>query len=155
MSATLPILNAFKAHLTPLFSGWDVQLMPKDTQRYFLAHPNGAILISYAGSTFGDVRPSAAITQMRTVHIVFTVLSRDLHNDQGALQLLDNLRLAVVGFTPPNCSPSWLIEEQFDEQQEGIWIYQLVLATQTMQIQQMAEPSAQYPFKHLEGKSAN
>lgn len=135
MSATLPILNAFKDRLNARFPDWDVQLMPEDIQSYFLAHPNGGILISYAGSTFGEPRSTAEITQSRTLSIVFTVLSRDLHNDFGALQLLDDLRLEVVGFAPPNCGRSWLKEEQFEEQQSGIWIYQLVLATETMQIE--------------------
>lgn len=149
MSATLPILNAFKARLNAAFPDWDVQLMPENIESYFLAHPNGGILISYAGSTFGEPRSTAEITQTRKVHIVLTVLSRDLHNDFGALQLLDDLRLEVSGFAPPNCSKCWLVEEQFDEQQSGVWIYQLVLATQTMQIQQLPEDEAKPKFTHL------
>ena len=149
MSATLPILNAFKDRLNALFPDWDVQLMPENIESYFLAHPNGGILISYAGSTFGEPRSTAEITQSRKVHIVLTVLSRDLHNDFGALQLLDDLRLNVTGFTPPNCSKCWLVEEQFDEQQSGVWIYQLVLATQTTQIQQLPEDEAKPKFTHL------
>nr|WP_101766769.1 Gp37 family protein [Pasteurella multocida] len=96
MSATLPILNAFKDRLKTRFAEWDVQLMPENIESYFLAHPNGGILISYAGSTFGEPRSTAEITQTRKVHIVLTVLSRDLHNDHGALQLLDDLRLDVT-----------------------------------------------------------
>lgn len=149
MSATLPILMAFKQHLNERFPEWDVQLMPEDTQSYFLSHPNGGILISYAGSTFGDVRSAKEITQTRKVHLLFTVLSRDLHNDFGALQLLDDLRLALVGFRPPNCLPSWLIEEQFDEQQSGIWIYQLVLATETMQVEQIQRGKTKPKFANL------
>ena len=143
MSATLPILNAFKDRLNARFPDWDVQLMPENIENYFLAHPNGGILISYAGSTFGEPRSTAEITQTRKMHIVFTVLSRDLYNDFGALQLLDDLRLEVTGFEPPNCGKSWLVEEQFEEQQSGVWIYQLVLATQTMQIQQVQAVGSQ------------
>lgn len=154
MSATLPILLAFKARLNARFPDWDVQLMPEDIKSYFLAHPHGGILISYAGSTFGDPRPTTAITQTRKLNIVFTVLSRDLHNDYGALALLDELRLALVGFAPPNCSASWLIEEQFDEQQSGIWIYQLVLATDTVQVQQLPDTPTQPVFRRLQSTSA-
>lgn len=136
MSATLPILNAFKDRLNARFPDWDCQLMPSEPSRYRLSHPNGAILISYAGSDFGEPRPSSSITQSRTLHILFTVMSRNLHNDFGAIALLDNLRLTLVGFRPPNCSECYLKEEQFDEQASGIWVYQLVLATQTMQVQQ-------------------
>lgn len=152
MSATLPILNAFKDRLNALFPDWDVQLMPEDSKGYFLSHPNGGILISYAGSTFGEPRSTTAITQTRKVHLVFTVLSRDLHNDFGALQLLDNLRLALVGFRPPSCSASWLVEEQFDEQQSGVWIYQLVLATETQQIEQVQAVENQPKFVNTIGR---
>ncbi|AUK45492.1 hypothetical protein A4212_09915 [Pasteurella multocida] len=149
MSATLPILNAFKDRLKTRFAEWDVQLMPENIESYFLAHPNGGILISYAGSTFGEPRSTAEITQTRKVHIVLTVLSRDLHNDHGALQLLDDLRLDVTGFVPPSCTKCWLVEEQFDEQQSGVWIYQLVIATQTMQIQQTQGVSTKPQLRNI------
>lgn len=136
MSATLPILQAFKDRLNAHFPDWDCQLMPDDPSNYFLSHPNGAILISYAGSTFGEVRPSGAITQARTLSVVLTVMSRNLYNDFGAITLLDNLRLSLVGFRPPSCSECYLKEEHFDEQESGIWVYQLVIETQTMQVQQ-------------------
>lgn len=145
MSATLPILNAFKARLNAHFPDWDCQLMPDDPSTYFLDHPNGAILISYAGSDFGEPRPSAAITQSRTLTILLTVMSRNLHNDFGAIELLDNLRLALVGFRPPNCSECYLKDEAFDEQESGIWVYQLVLKTQTMQVQQCEQAGDSKP----------
>ncbi|MDG6230712.1 Gp37 family protein [Glaesserella parasuis] len=137
MSATLPILTEFETRLKTQFPDWDIQLMPDDPSHYFLSHPNGAVLISYAGSKFSEPRSTSVITQTRKVHIVFTVLSRNLHNDFGALQFLDELRLSVVGFQPIDCTPSWLVEEQFDEQDSGVWIYQLVLATETLQIQRL------------------
>lgn len=135
MAATLPILNAFKERLNKHFPDWDIRLMPDEPSSYFLAHPNGAVLISYAGSKFSDVRPTQLVTQTRTVHIVLTVMCRNLHNDFGVIHLLDRLRLAVVGFRPPSCEPTYLLEEQFGEQESGIWIYQLALATKTVQVE--------------------
>lgn len=138
MSATLPILNAFKDRLNKQFPDWAVELMPDEPEGYHLSHPNGAILISYAGSKFGAVRPTDAVIQTRTVHIVLTVMSRNLHNDFGAIELLDSLRLAIVGFRPPDSQGCYLIDEQFDEHTSGIWIYQLATACETVQVQQQA-----------------
>lgn len=139
MSATLPILQAFQQRLSEAFPDWAVDLMPDDPRSYFLSHPNGAILISYAGSKFGAPRSSAEITQTRNVHIVLTVISRNLHDDSGAVNVLDHLRLCVTGYRPPHCGRCWLTDEQFDGQYEdtGIWMYQLALVTDTMQIEQL------------------
>lgn len=138
MSATLPILNAFKDRLNEQFPDWAIELMPDEPEGYYLSHPNGAILISYAGSKFGAVRPTDAVIQTRTVHIVLTVISRHLHNDFGAVELLDSLRLAIVGFRPPNSQGCYLVDEQFDDHTNGIWIYQLAAACETVQVEQQA-----------------
>lgn len=150
MAATLPILNAFKDRLNAHFPDWDVQLLPDVPNSYYLAHPNGAIIISYAGSKFGKPRPTQAVTQDRTVHIVLTVIARNLHNDAGALELLDELRLLLVGFRPPNCNPCYLVEEAYDgrDDEMGVWTYQLAFATQTVQVEQRQKVENPL-FKHL------
>lgn len=135
MSATLPILTAIKTHLKAHLTDWDVELMPDAPDGYFLSHPNGAVLISYAASKFGKLRAADIVTQTRTVNIVLTVLSRSLHDDSGAINLLDNLRLQMVGFRPPDCGECYLIEEHFDGFETGVWQYQLILQTDTVQLQ--------------------
>lgn len=135
MSATLPILTAIEAHLKANLPDWSVALMPENPANYFLAHPNGEVLISYVASKFGKLRASDIISQSRTVNIVLTVITRNLHNDYGALALLDKLRLLTVGFKPPNCTECYLIEERFDGEDTGTWQYQLILQTETVQLQ--------------------
>lgn len=141
MSATLPILTALKHHLSDQFLDWSVDLMPNVPANYYLAHPNGAIIISYAGSKFGDKRTTDTVIQDRIVHIAISVIARNLHDDVGALNVLDDLRLAIVGFKPPSCKGCWLIEEAYDgnDEQTGVWIYQLIVATSTMQVERIKE----------------
>ena len=136
MSATLPILTAIQQHLSEALPDWQVELMPDNPSDYYLAHPNGVVLIGYVGSTFGKLRASDIISQSRTVRIMLTVISRNLHNDNGALLLLDQLRRLMVGFQPPNCTEYYLISEQFDSEESGVWQYQLVLQVDTVQVQQ-------------------
>lgn len=136
MSATLPILTAIQQHLSEALPDWQIELMPDNPSEYYLAHPNGAVLIGYVGSTFGQLRTTDIVSQSRTVRIMLTVISRHLHHDNGALLLLDQLRLLLTGFQPPNCTECYLVREQFDDEQSGIWQYQLVLQTETLQLQQ-------------------
>lgn len=144
MSATVPILHAIKTHLTERLPDWDIALLPNNPSGYYLSHEKGAVLIGYASSHFGQPRSTDVITQTRTLSIMLTVLARDLHSDEGAVELLDRLRLLVVGFRPPDCTPCWLVDEFFDgegDEPTGIWQYQLVVQTDTVQVQQTEEKS--------------
>ena len=135
MSSTLPILMAVKDHLKAHLTDWEIELMPDKLDDYFLTHPNGAVLISYVASRFGGLRAADIVSQTRTVNIVLTVITRNLHNDYGALDLLDRLRLLIVGFKPPDCTECYLIEEHFEGEDTGTWQYQLILQTETVQLQ--------------------
>lgn len=139
MSATQTILEDVQKLLSESLPDWDVQLFPNDPSSYHLSHIKGAVLISYLASKFEKPRPTQSVVQTRHVQIALTVLTRDLHNDVGALNLLDELRLLVVGFRPANCGECWLIDEFFNgaDEETGIWQYQLILQTETQQIQQV------------------
>ncbi|GAB1669949.1 Gp37 family protein [Mannheimia haemolytica] len=140
MSATQPILEDICQHLRQALPEWEVELFPNDPSTYHLSHINGAVLISYLASKFEKPRTTQAVLQVRHVQIALTVLTRDLHNDVGALDLLDKLRLLVVGFKPQNCGECWLIDEFFNGSSEetGLWQYQLILQTETQQVQHQA-----------------
>ncbi|AEC17642.1 Gp37 protein [Gallibacterium anatis UMN179] len=137
MSATLPILTAIQQQLTAALPDWQVELMPDDPSDYYLAHPNGAVLIGYVGSTFGALRASDVVSQTRKLRLMLTVISRNLHNDNGALAVLDQLRLSIAGFQPPNCGKCYLISEQFNDEESGIWQYQLQFEVETVQLEQL------------------
>ena len=141
MSATQPILDDLKNHLAQALPDWDVELFPNQPDTYHLSHINGAVLISYLASKFEKPRTTQAVLQVRHVQIALTVLTRDLHNDEGALDLLDKLRLLVVGFKPQNCGECWLIDEFFNGSSEetGLWQYQLILQTETQQVQKVEQ----------------
>lgn len=139
MTATLPILNAIVTHLSEQCPDWAVELIPNNPRQYYLSHPNGAVLVSYLGSTYETARPTLGIVQKREVTIGLTVLSRDLHDEFGAIALLDSLRLATAGFIPPNCYALELVEERYTgaDEETGIWVYELVLKTHTQQVEKL------------------
>ena len=142
MSATQPILEDIRALLAENLPEWDVELFPNQPDTYHLSHINGAVLISYLASKFEKPRTTQSVLQTRHVQVALTVLTRDLHDDAGALDLLDKLRLLVVGFRPKNCGECWLVDEFFNgsDEETGIWQYQLILQTETQQVQQVPAP---------------
>ena len=137
MSITVGILTEIKNYLARKIPDFEVELMPNSPNDYFLSHPLGAVLISYVGSSFDNSRPTSLRVQTRNLQIALTVMTRDLHNEQGALELLDNLRSAILGFAPKNCEPCWILKEQYggNDEDTGVWIYELIIATTTQQVE--------------------
>ena len=66
---------------------------------------------------------------------MLTVFGSSLNADDGTLAILDEVRLAMVGFAPPNYQPCHLISEEFLAEDAGAWQYQLVLQTETQQVE--------------------
>ncbi len=98
MSATKPILDSVLAHLQAALPHYAIQLFPDNPAQYRFVHPLGAVLIGYQGSEFKELRDVDLIAQERSISLHFTVFGRGLNSDGAALDLLDALRLAIVGF---------------------------------------------------------
>ena len=141
MSATRQILTSILTHLQAALPTYAVELFPENPNGYRFIHPKGAVLIGYQGSKFKELDDVDLIVQQRNVVVDFTVFGRGVHTDGGALDLLDGLRLAIVGFKPVNCQRCHLIEETFLAEDAGAWQYQLRIQTETMQVEKRAEPN--------------
>ena len=139
MAATVPILKAIVGWLQAALPDAEVKLFPDNPATYRFIHPKGAVLVGYQGSKFGKLEQLGAISQQRVITVNLTVFGRGLHHDGAALDLLDNLRLAIVGYQPPHCLPCHLISEQFLSEDGGAWQYQLLVQTETHQVQQCRE----------------
>lgn len=135
MSATVPILQDLTAHLQAALPELAVDLFPDRPSEYRFMHPVGAVLVQYQGSRFERPQALQAIVQQRLLNIHLTVFGRNLHHDWGALAILDNIRLAVVGYAPIDCSPIHLLSEGFLDETAGAWQYELRLQTETVQVQ--------------------
>lgn len=146
MSATLPILEDIRTRLLAKVERFEVDLFPEDPEKYRLNAEDGAILVQYVGSTFKEVGSTSIVQQQRIVNVVLTVLARSQHDESGALNVLDQTRLAVVGFKPSNCTSISLLKEEFLGEESGIWQFQLWLKTETYQVEQ-DEPKDLVKFK--------
>ncbi|SUT86156.1 Gp37 protein [Actinobacillus ureae] len=107
------------------------------------------LLVQYAGSKFESLDSTDIIQQRRKVLVALTVIARSQHDDTGALEMLDQLRLAVVGFKPTNCTPCHLISEEFAGEDNGFWQYQLIVQTETWQVEDRQAVKSAPKFAHL------
>ena len=135
MSATRPIIDAVCQHLQAAIPWVQVDVFPEKPSEYQFIHPTGAVLVGYQSSSFGKLEGLGMIAQQRDVVLHLTVIGANLHGDDGALAILDEVRLAVVGFTPPNCEPCHLLAEHFVSEDAGAWQYELTVQTETQQVE--------------------
>lgn len=135
MAKTLPILEQIRARIYDTVPHYEVELFPDDPDNYRLNAQDGAILIQYLGSQYGQSESTSLVQQRRNIHLALTVLSRSQHNEYGSLETLDLVRDAVMGYTPEECAPCFLIKEEWLGSDAGIWQYQLIVATYAHEIQ--------------------
>lgn len=136
MAATLSILQDIAGYLKTALPDIEVRLFPDRPETYRFVHPTGAVLVGYQGSQFAKPHDVGAVVQQRTLNLYLTVFGRGVHNDAGALDLLDRLRLALTGRKPLHCTPIHLVSEAFLSEAGGVWQYELRLAAETQQVQQ-------------------
>lgn len=119
--------EAFLQRLQPVLN-LAVELYPARFQDYRLLHPKGAVLIVYGGSEFSPPEAMGAIVQTRTVKMALVLMVRNLRTHAEGLPWLDALRALVTGFTPvPGATKAWPRQERFVDQQEGVWIWELMV----------------------------
>ncbi|ATF75289.1 Gp37 family protein [Pasteurella multocida] len=139
MSATLPILESVRKRIEDKTERFAIELFPDDLEHYNLTDEFGAVLVQYAGSKFESIDSVDIIQQRRMVMIALTIIARSQHDDHGAVDMLDQIRLAVVGFKPTNCTACSLVSEEFAGEADGLWQYQLMVQTETWQVE-LREP---------------
>lgn len=135
MSATRPIIEAVATHLQEKIAWVQVDIFPERPAEYQFIHPTGAVLVGYQSSKFTQIEGLGTIAQQRDVVLHLTVIGASLHGDDGALAILDEVRLAIVGFKPPNCLPCHLLQERFISEDAGAWQYELTVQTTTQQVE--------------------
>lgn len=135
MVATLPILEEIRQRILEKTTRFEVELFPDEPDEYRLNAEDGAILIQYLGSNFDKTEAASLIQQRRTLDLAITILARSQHNELGALNVLDQVRSAVMGFKPDQCSACYFVKEEWLGSESGIWQYQLIVRTYTHEVQ--------------------
>ena len=108
-----------------------IQSWPNNPKTFQLLHPKGAVLVRYAGSTYEAPTPNrqAKAVQNRTSQWAINVITKSLKKTkghQGAYGLLEEIRTALVGYTPASLSDASImshVSDGFEEEEAGTWIY--------------------------------
>lgn len=135
MATTLQIIDAVVDRLKVKLPQLAVEYFPDRPAEYRLNHPRGALLVSYLGSQFDTTVDVTYIAQPRTVKLSVTVILRQLNGKGGAVDVVDAVRQALVGFRPPDCRKVWAVSEKFLGETAGLWQYAVDLASQAMLVE--------------------
>lgn len=141
MATTLDMIDATVARLRAKLPALAVEYFPEDPDTYRLNHPKGALLVTYAGSDFGATADITHVMQPRLVKLSVTVILRQLNGRGGAIDVLDLVRRAMVGFRPPDCRKVRALGEHFLGNKAGLWQYAVDFAAEAMQVED-AEPES-------------
>lgn len=135
MATTLQIIDAVVERLKVKLPQLAVEYFPDRPAEYRLNHPKGALLVSYLGSQFDATVDVTYIAQPRTVKLSVTVILRQLNGKGGAVDVVDAVRQALVGFRPPDCRKVWAVSEKFLGETAGLWQYAVDLASEAVLVE--------------------
>jgi hypothetical protein len=122
------IEQAIIERLRVKIQGLLIEGFPEKPSEYKLLHPKGALLVSYAGSTFSEPKPTDIVFQERKVEFDITVAMRHLRSHEGAYAYLDAVRIALAGFRIAGCSKMYPTKESFLSEDSNIWQYVMTFA---------------------------
>lgn len=135
MATTLQIIDALVVRLKAKLPQLAVEYFPDKPTEYRLNHPRGALLVSYLGSQFDKTVDVTYIAQPRTVKLSVTVILRQLNGRGGAVDVVDDVRRALIGWQPPDCRKVWAVSDKFLGETAGLWQYAVDLASQSMLVE--------------------
>ncbi|KVK82328.1 Gp37 family protein [Burkholderia sp. MSMB1498] len=139
MATTQEKIDALVARLSRALPELAVEHFPAPPDAYALTHPVGALLAGYAGSEYDTRVDTVAIVQPRRAKFAVTVVSRQLAGRGGALDALDGVRRALVGFALPDGEKLAAAAERFAGRTDSEWRYAIEFAADAVIVEE-AEP---------------
>jgi len=128
--------DAIISRLKDQISNIQIESFPQDPIEYQLTHAKGAVLVRYNNSDYTEPEPNEegiAVTPRRlnwTINIAQRGLRyQDAH--QGIYSILEQIRVALTGYTPTGFQDSsilWPTGDAFLFEEDGIWWYYINFA---------------------------
>lgn len=100
-----------------------VEGFPDKPSEFILLHQIGALLIHYQGSNFSNSDSLGYVFQTNKKEFSITLVTRNLHSNNGAYEYLDKVRMVLTGFQPDECSKLMPVKDFFISENKGIWQY--------------------------------
>ena len=112
-----------------------VQGFPDKPSEFILLHPVGALLVHYQGSNYTNSNSFSSIIQDNKKEFSITVITRNLHANQGSYEYIDKVKTILTGFKIDECSKLMPIKDFFISENNGIWQYGINFSLTTTNIQ--------------------
>ena len=126
-------------YLKEKFPQFLVQGFPEKPQEFILLHPVGAILVHYRGGNYSQTNAINFISQDKSLNFAITVVTRNLRNNNGAYETLDNVKQFLCGYKILGCTKLTPNKEGFISETNGIWQYEIIFTLSTPSIEEMEE----------------
>lgn len=142
------IETAIIERLRPVFPAAVVDAFPDKFDDYDRLPLNrgACILVAYKGSQFEAPRPLGLVVQEQRPEFEIQVISKSLRGHQGALALLDGVRLSLTGYRPASADPLYPIAEHYVPAPAGTWVYAMTFATSLPHVEAQDEDQGEAPF---------
>ncbi|MBB5017413.1 hypothetical protein HNQ59_000677 [Chitinivorax tropicus] len=137
---TLQMTEAIVARLKTSLPHLAVEHWPGNTADYRLSHATGAVLVSYRRSTFKHSMDAANVVQPRRVRWLLTVWLRVPAGRGGELDVLDQVRKALVGYCPPGCRKLHAKSEKIVGDTAGQWQALVEVACEALLVEDISLP---------------
>lgn len=139
MSNAMPEFAALKALVMELVTPpnqppmWAVDEFPDQPDQYRLTHTNGAILIQYGHSTYGQSETMDVCVQERTMFFMLTLVGKQQHGEvRGVVDMVQRLLRALPGRRCGDAQPIVLRKDYFISENAGVWQHGIDLSMKTM-----------------------
>lgn len=117
------VATALNVQIVELAENQGAYAKPFETARVTVAY-NGSV---FNGGRYGSNVPTMSVdtsTQEEDIEFVLSIQSRKLRgNGHGVYNLMEQIRLRLLGFEPMNLDKLKLIEQKFEEYAENVWTY--------------------------------
>jgi hypothetical protein len=107
-------------------------------REYVLAHPVGALLVTYVRAEYATPADAGDVVQARTLVFDVVAVVRDAAGGAShgaALEVLEEARRALAGLRVPGFRSTQVKRERFLEHAAGEWKYALTVAAATVAVE--------------------
>jgi len=130
----LTIQDNIKTQLGTLGLGYVVEDFPNRPEEYQLAHPVGAALVRYNGSTYERPTPNrkGQVVSVRRMEWAVTLVAINLFDNDGLYAKIEAVRAGLMGWTPAassDLSVFYPVRDGFLQEKLGQWWYEIAFET--------------------------